>query len=52
MKKLLIFALMILFAVTSNVSATPLDKSIMSAIIGKTQTSQMTDQIIVVIDHN
>ncbi len=43
---------MILFAVTSNVSATPLDKSIMSAIIGKTQTSQITDQIILVIDHN
>ena len=44
--------MMVACVITNVVSATPLDKSIMSTIISKTKTAQMTDQIILVVDHN
>lgn len=51
MKKFL-FVLLFLCIFKSSTFATPLDKSIMSTVIAKTQTAQITDQIILVIDHN
>ena len=51
-KRILIAALMIFFNFVNNSEAIPLDKSIMSDIISKTQTAQKTNQIIFVVDHN
>ena len=51
-KEVLTMGLLSLMCMTGNVAATPLDTSIMSEIIGKTHTAQLTDQIILVVDHN
>ena len=52
MKIFLITLLALLFSFKTQVFATPLDKSIMSVVVEKTPTAKLTDQIILVIDHN
>ena len=45
-------SLLSMMSLASGASATPMDKSIMSVIVEKSSTAKLTDQIILVIDHN
>ena len=52
MIKKFLMILTALFCLINDAFATPLDTSIMSSIIEKTQTAKWTDQIILVVDHD
>ena len=50
--RILAMSLLSLMFFTDETFATPMDKSIMSVVVEKTPTAKLTDQIILVIDHN
>ena len=50
--RVLVMSLLSLMCFTGETAATPMDKSIMSVVVEKMPTAKLTDQIILVIDHN